>query len=68
MPEAAIYLESKKFMWDGEEYASSAEAKARAGEYSKENFEVHVAEEEGKTYLYTRREVTEVVVEGQPPA
>ena len=55
-------------MWDGEEYASAADAAARAEEYRKKGFEVKELQEADKPCLYTRREVTEVVLEGAPAA
>jgi hypothetical protein len=35
--------------------------------YKKDGFEVEMVEEEKKHLLYTRREVTEIVVEGEAP-
>jgi hypothetical protein len=66
MPDVVKFFEGKKFMWDEEEYPDHAAAKAKADEYAKENFEVQVIEEDGKHYVYSRRVVTEVVVEGEP--
>jgi hypothetical protein len=60
-------IDSKKFMWDGKEYESEGEAKGIMEGYEKEDFETHVVEEEGKWLVYTRRVVTEVVVDGAPP-
>lgn len=69
MPEAAMVEGGAvKYMWDGEEYASAADAAAKADEYRKDGFEVKELQEADKTYLYTRREVTEIVIEGAPPA
>ena len=67
MADSFKMLDSKKFMWDGKEYESEGEAKGVADEYAKEDFEVEVMEEEGKWLVYSRRVVTEVVVEGAPP-
>ena len=68
MPEAAIHEGGAiKYMWDGEDYASADDAKAKADEYRKEGFEVKEIREADKTYLYTRREVTEIVLDGAPP-
>ena len=66
MPELALVEEGKKFMWDGKEYDSEADAKAAADEYAAKDFEVHQISEEGKFLVYTRKVVTEVVVEGSP--
>ena len=63
MAEQALLFDGKKFMWDGKEYANDEEAAPKQKEYSDNGFEVRVCREEGKTYLYTRRIVTEVVVD-----
>ena len=60
-------LEGKKFMWDGKTYTTEAEALKIKEEYEKDNFETRLISEEGNYFLFTRRVVTEVVVEGQPP-
>jgi hypothetical protein len=56
----------KKFMWDGKEYAKE-EAEKFARDYEGAGFEVQVIEEGGKYFVFTRREVKEVKVEGAPP-
>jgi hypothetical protein len=61
-------IDGKKFMWDGREYETADEAKQVQAEYEKENFETRLVEEDGKFFVYSRRVVTEVVVEGPPPA
>jgi hypothetical protein len=63
----ARVIEGKKFMWDGAAYESAEEASKVQEGYEKDAFEVRRIEEEGKHYLFTRRVVTEVVVEGPPP-
>ena len=60
-------IEGKKFMWDGEDYESLADAKQKQAEYEKDDFETRVVEEDGKVHVYTRRVVTDVQVEGAPP-
>ena len=62
----ARVFEGKKYMWDGQEYDRKEESDKVAKDYATENFEVQQMEEEGKHYLFTRRVVTEVVVEGSP--
>lgn len=54
-------------MWDGKIYESEDEAHRIAHEYRANNFEVEVLSEEGRYFVYTRRVVKEVVVEGPPP-
>jgi len=61
-------VERKKFMWDGVEYSTEAEAKDAMLKYQADGFEV-IMEKEGDKYLvYTRRVAAQVVVEGAPPA
>ncbi len=54
-------------MWDGVVYESKKEAEDTIQKYKDDNFEVELKEEEGKHLLYTRRVVTEIVVEGEAP-
>ena len=63
MAELALLFDGKKFMWDGKEYASDEEAAPIRKEYADNGFEVQAHKEGSKTYLYTRRVVTEVVVD-----
>ena len=62
----ARVFNGKKYMWDGRIYETTQDMKKTSEEYGKENFEVEEVEEEGKYYLFTRRVVTEVIVEGSP--
>ncbi len=55
-------------MWDGVVYESEKEAQDTMKKYKEDNFEVEMKEEEGKHLLYTRRLVTEIVIEGEAPA
>ncbi len=63
MAEQARFFEGKKFMWDGEEYETEKQAKSVEAEYREKGFEVESYKEDGKVYLYTRRVVTEIVLE-----
>jgi hypothetical protein len=63
MAEQARFFDGRKFMWDGEEYESEKQAGSVEKEYREKGFEVQPYEEEGKVYLYTRRVVTEIVLE-----
>lgn len=67
MPDSFKIINSKKFMWDGETYEGMEQAKAAEENYKKENFETRIIEEEGKPLVYTRREVKEIVLEGEAP-
>jgi hypothetical protein len=53
-------------MWDGEDYESEAATRENIKKYSDDNFETKLIEEDGKYLVYTRRVVTEIVVEGEP--
>ena len=64
MVNKAYFEETKKFMWDGEAYETDEAAAAVAQGYEDKGFEVRKIPQDGKLFLYTRREVTEVVVDG----
>jgi hypothetical protein len=66
MPDSVKIIDGKKYMWDGETYEGMDQAKEKEEAYKNDKFETVIVEEEGKPVIYTRREVTEVVVEGQP--
>jgi hypothetical protein len=64
MAEQARLIDGKKFMWDGEEYESEKEAKAARKQYEEKGFEVELCrDDEGKVLVYSRRVVTEIVLE-----
>jgi len=60
-----VLKKGKKFMWDGIDYPSKENALEKAKKYKNDGFEVETLEEGGKTYLYTRRLVKEVIVQSQ---
>ncbi|MBC8470164.1 MAG: hypothetical protein H8D56_11895 [Planctomycetes bacterium] len=62
MPKARLF-DGKKFMWDGLEYDDEEKAGSVEKGYAEKGFEVRTCSEEGKVFIYTRRVVTEVVVE-----
>lgn len=63
--ELARIFDGKKFMWDGKEY-EKGEAEKIVENYRKDGFEVETLEEGGKHFVFTRRVVKEVKVEGAP--
>ncbi len=63
MAEQARFFDGRKFMWDGEEYNDEKTAKAALEQYSEKGFEVQLCCEEDSVLLYTRRVITEVVLE-----
>ena len=64
--ELARTLGGRKFMWDGRTYQNQREAKEISQKYRSDGFDVELVEEGGEYFLFTRRVVTEVVVEGSP--
>ncbi len=67
MPDASKVIDGKKYMWDGEVYESEKNAQEVKKKYENDDFEVELIQEENQFFLYTRRVVTEIVVEGEPP-
>ena len=58
-----LYAGNSKFVWDGELYESHKDAGEKKKEYEDNGFEVIMTEQEGKHLLYSRRVVTEIVLE-----
>jgi hypothetical protein len=65
--EQARYVDTEKYMWDGAVYDTEEEAKQKKSEYEENEFQVQLVQQEGKYLLYTRRVVTEIVLEGEAP-
>ena len=61
MPDSFKIIDTKKFMWDGETYDTKDAAEEAGNKLKESEFEVQILEEEGKFFLYNRREVKEVV-------
>lgn len=57
-------IDGIKFLWDGYMYEDNPKAQEIGEEYKQNNFETRIIEENGKFLVYTRREVTEIVIEG----
>ena len=66
-PPSVLFFERSKFMWDGESYDSRPGAEAKKSQYEAQGFETRLVEEDGKAFLYTRRVVKEIVIDGGPP-
>ena len=62
----AKIISGKKFMWDGKDYPDKKSALDVAQKYKNDGFETEVFEEKQKYYVFNRRVVEEVVVEGEP--
>ena len=63
MPNLATKIDGKKFMWDKNLYSTEKEAHKKMAQYEKDGFETECVEENGKYLVYTRRLVTEIVLE-----
>ena len=63
MPNLAAKIGGKKFMWDQGDYSSKEEAHEKMAKYKKDGFEAVCVEKKGKYLVYTRKLVTEIVVE-----
>ncbi len=63
--ESMRFFDRRKFMWDGEVYDSPAAAEAKKKEHESQGFETQLVEEEGKVFVFTRRVVKEIVLEGE---
>jgi hypothetical protein len=64
--ELARMFKGKKFMWDGRTYLNQQEAEEVRQGYQSDGFETELVEEGGQWFLFTRRPVKEVIVEGKP--
>jgi len=67
VPQNLLFVDRRKFVWDGELYEARAAAEAKKGDYETQGFETRMIEEEGKFLVYTRRVVKGSRVEGEPP-
>ncbi|MFC2166233.1 hypothetical protein ACFLT2_14705, partial [Acidobacteriota bacterium] len=63
MTSLAEIIDGKKFMWDQGDYFSEEEARKKIAEYEKEGFETRLVKEEAKYLVYTRRVVTEIILD-----
>ncbi len=63
MAEKTRFFEGKKYMWDGQEYDNEEQASSVQKQYTEKGFEVQMWREDGKVLIYTRRIVTEIVLE-----
>lgn len=54
-------------MWDGETYESEKDAQEAGKKYEGDKFEVEMIQEENQFFVYSRRVVKEIVLEGEAP-
>ncbi len=64
--EISKIINEKKYMWDGAACPDNKSAMGVAEKYKSDGFETEIIEEDKNYYVFTRRVVKEVVVEGQP--
>ena len=62
----SMLMDGKKYMWDGVEYRDESEANGAAENHAAAGFETRLVKEKESVYLFTRRVVTEIKVEGAP--
>ena len=67
MPDLSKLIDGKKYMWDGETYESGEQAQEVKKKYEDDGFEVQLIQEENQHFVYSRRVVTEIVLDGEPP-
>ncbi len=56
----------KKFMWDGRTYTNEKQRREIAQKYKDDGFEVQMVDDGGQYFVFSRRGVKEVVVDGKP--
>ncbi len=54
-------FDGKKYMWDGETYADEGQARQVVTNYESAGFKTEMVSEDSTFYVFTRREVKEVV-------
>lgn len=59
------FFNGEKFLWDGGTHENEQDSEKIKAEYESNNFETRLIHEDGKFFLFTRRVVTEVVVDQQ---
>ena len=63
MADRARFFNGKKYMWDGQAYDDKKKAREVEKEYREKGFDVQSCSEDGKILLYTRRIVTEILLD-----
>ena len=58
-------FEGKKFMWDGQTYAGDAQAGEVRRKYETEGYQTKMVTEDGSTFVFSRKEIKEIVIEGK---
>lgn len=58
-------FDGKKFMWDGQTYPGEAQAAETISRYQANGFQTRMVTEDGCTYVFSRKEIKEIVIEGK---
>ncbi|MFC2163994.1 hypothetical protein ACFLT2_03220 [Acidobacteriota bacterium] len=66
MADISKLVDGKKYVWDGEIYESESQAQEVKKKYEDDDFEVQLIQEESQYLVYSRRVVTEIVLDGDP--
>ncbi len=56
--ENVVFVDGRKFLWDGRAYESREAALAAGKAYEGDGFETHVRDDQGQHLVYTRRLAT----------
>ena len=64
--ESVLFVDGRKFMWDGRGYESRECALVAAKAYESDGFETHLSDEQEGFRVYTRRLVTPPPAEPPP--
>ncbi|NIM49732.1 MAG: hypothetical protein GTO22_10895 [Gemmatimonadales bacterium] len=67
MADDSKVIDGRRYMWDGEDYASESAAGEKMANYRNDGFDTQLVEEDGRYFVYTRRVVADVPPEGAPP-
>jgi hypothetical protein len=63
--ELARRFEGKKYMWDSLVYPDEKQAEEVRQKYQADGFLTQLVKEDDQYYIFTRREIKEVIVEGK---
>jgi hypothetical protein len=64
--ENVLFVDGRKFMWDGRTHESQESALAAGKAYQGDGFETHVCDDQGRYLVYTRRLAAPSTAEPSP--
>jgi len=59
-------INGKKYMWYGATYSDKKNTLDIEQKYKNDGFETEILEEDKNYYIFTRKVVKEIIIEGQP--